>query len=80
MGEFLLQMAQERAAAQGMAADVILRCGHLRETLKSTAREHGADILVLGRPGGGESIYAFKELENLATDIEGETGIKVIIL
>jgi nucleotide-binding universal stress UspA family protein len=80
MGEFLLQLAQERAGAQGIAADVILRCGHLRETLKEAARDYGADLLVLGKPAGDESAYALKELENLAANIEAETGIRVVIL
>jgi len=80
MGEFLLQMAQERAERQGVAADIILRRGHLRETLNAAIREHKTDVLVLGKPAGDESALAFEELKNLATDIEARTGIQVIIL
>lgn len=80
MGKFLLQMAQERAAAQGVAAGVILRCGHLRAELKAAVREHKADLLVLGKPAGDESVYALRELKNLAANIETETGIRAIIL
>ncbi|NIV33380.1 MAG: universal stress protein [Anaerolineae bacterium] len=80
MGEFLLQMARERAESQGMDTGVLLRCGHLQEALKAAALEHRADLLVLGRPAGDESAYAFKELENLAADIGSETGIEVLIL
>jgi nucleotide-binding universal stress UspA family protein len=80
MGEFLLQMARERAAVQGLAADVLLRCGRLRAELKTAVREHTADLLVLGKPAGDESVYALRELKDLAANIETETGIQVIIL
>jgi nucleotide-binding universal stress UspA family protein len=80
MGEFLLQMARERAEAQGMDAGVLLRCGHLQEALKAAALEHRADLLVLGTPAGDEGVYALRELKNLAANIETETGIHVIIL
>ena len=80
MGEFLLQMARERAESQGMDADVLLHCGHLREALKAAAREHRADLLVLGKPAGDESVYALRELKDLAASIETETEIQVIIL
>jgi nucleotide-binding universal stress UspA family protein len=80
MGEFLLQMAQERAARQGVAAGMILRRGHLSETLNVAVQEHEADVLVLGKPAGDESAYSLKSLRALAADIEGETGIDVMIL
>ena len=80
MGEFLLQMARERADSQGMDADVLLRCGHLRAELKTAVHEHKADLLVLGKPAGDESAYAFRDVKNLAANIETETGIQVVIL
>jgi hypothetical protein len=73
-------MARERAAVQGLAADVLLRCGRLRAELKTAVREHTADLLVLGKPAGDESVYALRELKDLAANIETETGIQVIIL
>jgi nucleotide-binding universal stress UspA family protein len=80
MGRFLLEMAQERAEGQGLAASIILRHGHLRAELKAAVREHKADRLVLGKPAGDESAYALKELKDLAADIEAETQVQVNIL
>ncbi|MGD8465999.1 MAG: universal stress protein [Anaerolineae bacterium] len=80
MGAFLLQMAQERASAQGVASDVLLRRGHLRAELEATIREYGADVLVLGKPAAGSSAYALEELQHLAAGIEAETAAKVLIL
>jgi nucleotide-binding universal stress UspA family protein len=80
MGEFLLQMAQERAAAQGTVAGVSLRCGHLRAQLKAAVREEEADLLVLGKPARDESAYALEQLQNLAAEIEAETKARVDIL
>lgn len=49
MGEFLLLMAQERAAAQGISAQTVVREGRLRAELVGVARELEVDLVVLGR-------------------------------
>jgi hypothetical protein len=54
--------------------------GYLRAELEAAVREHKAGLLVLGKPAGDESVYALRELKNLAANIEAETGIRVIIL
>jgi nucleotide-binding universal stress UspA family protein len=54
MGEFLLLMAQERAAAQGIAAQTVVRQGRLTAELVAAAEELGINLIVLGRPRGGE--------------------------
>lgn len=80
MGEFLLLMAQERAAEQGVAADTICREGRLREELKNAAREEGASLVVLGRPAGEESVFKLANLEAFAAEIENETGVETRII
>ena len=50
MGEFLLAMACERAAAQGVRAEMCVRHGPLVEALESAAAEEGADAIAFGRP------------------------------
>jgi hypothetical protein len=80
MGEFLLAMACERAAAQGVESEMCLRHGPLLEALESAAREGGADAIAFGRPAGPESSFSLADLELLAKQIEADTGIKAYIL
>ena len=80
MGEFLLAMACERAAAQGVEAEACLRHGPLVEALESAAREEGADAIAFGRPAGPGSSFALADLEALAAQIEEDIGIKSYIL
>lgn len=80
MGEFLLALACERAAAQGVEAEACLRHGPLVEALESAAREEGADAVAFGRPVGPESSFALSDLERLAARIKEETGIETYIL
>jgi nucleotide-binding universal stress UspA family protein len=80
MGEFLLAMACERAAAQGVQAEMCLRHGPLVEALESAAREEGVDAIAFGRPTGLDSSFSLSDLENLALRIEEDTGIKTYIL
>jgi nucleotide-binding universal stress UspA family protein len=80
MGEFLLALACERAAAQGVEAEACLRHGSLVEALESAAREEGADAIAFGRPAGPESSFALADLEELAAQIEEDIGIKSYIL
>ena len=80
MGEFLLEMACERAAAQGVTAESCLRHGPLIEALESAAREEGADAIAFGRPAGPESSFSLTDLETLTAQIEKDTGIRTYIL
>jgi nucleotide-binding universal stress UspA family protein len=81
MGEFLLLMAQERAAAQGVTAETICRRGEFREGLKSAAREESVSLVVFGRPvKGEESVFQLDDLETFAAAIEDETGVEVRII
>ncbi len=79
LGEFLLEMARERAAEQGVSADVILRHGMLPEELVTAANEYQVDSIVLGKPAEG-SVYSVEELESFAARIEATTGSQVLIL
>ena len=78
LGEFLLEMARERAAEQGVRADVLLRHGVLPEELMTVAKELQVDSIVLGKPAEG-SVYSLEELESFASEIEARTGCKVLI-
>jgi hypothetical protein len=80
MGEFLLLVAKERAAAQGVEAGTLIREGAVLEQLKQAALEQEVSLIVLGRPTGEESLFDMGELEKRAQSIEADTGIEVQIL
>lgn len=80
MGNFLLLMAEQRAAELGVKAETMYRKGSVRETIKQTAVEIKATLVILGRPCGEESKYDIADLLAFAAVIEYETGIKVKIV
>jgi nucleotide-binding universal stress UspA family protein len=82
MGEFQLLMAQERAAAQGVSAQTIVREGKLRAELVGAARELEVDLIVLGRSVDRHEQAIFDEtgLQAFATSLQTITGAKVRIL
>jgi hypothetical protein len=81
MGEFLLLMAQERAAEQGVTAESIVRKGNVIEELKKAARsEENVSLVVLGRPTGTGSVFELAGLRAFAAEIEAETGVKTRII
>lgn len=82
MGEFQLLMAQERAAAQGVSAQTLVREGRLRAELVGAARELEVDLIVLGRSVDRHEQAIFDEtgLQAFATSLQTITGAKVRIL
>lgn len=82
MGEFLLLMAQERAAAQGVSARTIVREGKLRAELLAVAREMEVDLIVLGHPVDRHAQAIFDEtaLQAFAASLQTITGAEVRIL
>lgn len=80
MGRFQLTMAQERAAAQGVQARVLVRRGQLRRELAAAAQELGVDLIVLGRPVNEGAVFDDAALQSLASSLEDEAGIKVLVI
>jgi len=80
LGQFQLVMAQERAAAQGLVAQAIVRMGKLRSELVAVAKEIGATIIVLGRSLGPDAAFEDAALQVFAADLQTETGVEVRIL
>jgi hypothetical protein len=77
LGEFLLSMAQERAAAHGVTAQVRIHLGAVRHELIDAVQEEGAEVLILGRPTEQDSAFDLATLEDLATEIRQKTGAQV---
>lgn len=80
MGRFQLTMAQERAAAQGVQAQALVRRGSLPIELADAARELDVDLIVLGHPVNEGAVFDEAALQSLASWLEDEAGIKVLIL
>jgi nucleotide-binding universal stress UspA family protein len=80
MGRFQLAMAQERVADQGVQARVLIRRGRLRTELAAAAQEEGADLIVLGRPVDQGAVLTESALQSLASFLEDEAGVKVLVL
>jgi len=80
MGNFLLAMACERAAEQGVEARPVLRRGSLAPALQEVAREEKVTLIALGRPAGKESVFRLTGLEELARKIERATGVPTEII
>lgn len=79
MAEFLLLMAQERAAKEGVEADTVAKVGKLRDVLLEAAAEREASLIVLGRPAE-ESHFPLEGLEAFADDLREASGIDVQIV
>jgi nucleotide-binding universal stress UspA family protein len=80
MGEFLLAIACERAAAQGVQAEMCVRHGELVPALESAAVEEGADAIAFGRPAGPYSAFSLEDLQQMASRIQEEIGIRTYIV
>ena len=80
MGDFLLAMAQERAAAQGVEARAIHRRGQVRHEIKAAILEEKADTLVMGRPAGEEAVFAQRGISPFAERMAAETGVEVVLV
>lgn len=80
MGEFMLAMAQERAAEAGVDADILVRRGVFREALKEAIAETGSDVVVLGTPAKGTGITTPAYRKELIRQVIEETGVKVLVV
>lgn len=80
MGEFILLMAQETSARQGISADGVVRHGSVGEELIGLCHELQADYLVLGKPRVEQEDAVFTEdrLRDFVARIEEQTGARVV--
>ncbi len=78
MAVFLLDMAVERAAQEGVGARALIRRGKFSKMLKEAVREEGATLVILGRPAD-HSLFHLHELEEFAGRLTRETGVPFVI-
>lgn len=80
MGEFMLAMAQERAAEAGVAADILVRRGVFRKALKEAIAETEADVVVLGAPVKGTGITTPAYRKELIRQMIEEMDVEVLVV
>jgi len=81
LGEFMVAMAQERAAAAGVEADCAVRVGDVPDEIIKYVRECNADILVLGNSRHGllSHLLHGDRLDEFVRRVERETSAQVVI-
>ncbi|KAA3648459.1 MAG: universal stress protein [Chloroflexi bacterium] len=80
LGEFILAMAQERAAKEGVTAKAIVKQGVFREVLREVLDEYPIDAIILGMAVDEDGHTNLDFLEAVANEISGESGVEFIIL
>ena len=81
MGEFILLMAQAKAATEGVAADTFVRQGNIPEQIGVACEEMNAETLIMGKPrqGNNENFFDDAKQASFSKKIEEEYGVKVIL-
>ncbi len=80
MGEFLLEMAKERAEKQGLSAGSEVLSGSFREALSQAIQEYGITTVVLGSPGEESNITTDAYLETLTESLVKGQRVEVVIV
>jgi nucleotide-binding universal stress UspA family protein len=80
MCDFLLNMAVERAMAEGVKARSIVRSGSFAEQIREVAAEISPSLVILGHPGPEEDGERLEELQSLCRALQAELKIEFRIL
>lgn len=82
MGRSLLHIAYVRAHEQGVEAEMLIRCGPVRQTILDVVRETEADALFVGAPRPATSTPEFGEegMRDFAAEVKQTTGAEVFII
>jgi len=82
MGRFILLLAQERAAAQGVKARAEIREGSVGQAIQDFVREERADLLVIGRPHPASARRAFDEekIRHFVQTLREAMGVEVEVV
>ncbi|GAB4536458.1 MAG: hypothetical protein Kow0063_22000 [Anaerolineae bacterium] len=82
LGRGLLCIAYSRAQEQGVAAEMAVRHGAVRQAIQDFLREVQASTLVLGAPAMGSEKRTFspEEMPQFARQISASTGVEVVVV
>jgi nucleotide-binding universal stress UspA family protein len=80
MGKFILLMAQDTAARQGISATDVVRHGNIAEEVIGLCHELEADYLVLGKPRAEreDTVFTHEMLQQFVARTEEQTGARVV--
>jgi len=80
LGQFLLSMAQERAAIEGIQAEALVKSGNFREVLESAIQDNQVDTLILGSPEEESAVTTSVFLNELSANLANKFSVEVILL
>ncbi len=80
MGEFLLTMAQDRAAKFGVAAKTIVRQGGFTDVMESVIDEFDVDMVVMGSSGQDDGHTTPDFMAETAQKLADKYGVDVVLL
>jgi len=80
LGQFLLSMAQERAAEEGIEAEALVRSGNFREVLDLAIKENQVDTLILGSSEESSGVTTPVYLRELSADLAKRYSVEVVLL
>ena len=83
MGDFILLIAKERAHAQEITAQGVVRQGTIGEEIIGLCQEIDADYVVLGQPQGqeeNEDVFTQARILDFSRRIETDSGARVVLV
>ena len=79
MGEFLLEMARDRAIEADVEADIVVRQGVFREALAAIIDEKQIDTVIIGASEEGAGVTTQRYLAILAESVR-EKGVEMLVV
>lgn len=79
MGEFLLEMARDRALKEGIDAEIMVRHGGFREAVVEVIEEENVDTIVIGKFTAQTGLTTAEYIDLLAEAIR-ETGVEMLVV
>lgn len=82
LGRAVLRVAQERARAQGLAAEAVVIHGSVQTSIQDYLLQVGADTLVLGAPrtGTAQQVFTAQGIDEFAETIRRATEAQVVVV
>ncbi|KAA3659347.1 MAG: universal stress protein [Chloroflexi bacterium] len=80
LATFMLAMAQERAEKAGVEARYVVGHGIFRQALKKVIEEQEVSLILLGAPQGRTGLTTLDFLQELAQELQTDTGVEVILI
>lgn len=81
VGQALLRIAQKRANAADITAELVIRKGQVREEIARYLQETDVDLMLLGAPRGTTPhIIGDDAVERFAQFLESETGVTTRVI